>query len=193
MFLLCGLLNLIVAICTYFFLTDNPSQASFLTLEEQTYFTARLLSVNKYNVVKRKFNFRHVRTTLTTDLSIWLAFFMAAFCSIQSGAISTFSATMISGFGYTAEQAALLNMPSGAVSLISCLAATYFVEYNVPRSLSTLCLVGPALTGACLMAFANAKEKGALLAGIWLINSVTPIRESLRLLSSYHRLTRNIQ
>lgn len=175
MFLVCGLLNLIVTIWIMFFLTDNPTQATFLTPEEQTYFTARLLQVNKYRVSSRRFDFKQVRTTLTTDLALWLAFLVAAFCSIQSGAITTFSASLIAGFGYNSEQAALLNMPSGAVSITSCLAATWFVQNNFPRSVATLCLVVPALVGACLMTWA--KEKGALLAGIWLINTVTPICE----------------
>lgn len=176
MFLVCGMLNLLVTIWAFFCLTDNPSNASFLSPAEKSYFTARLLHVNKYNVATKKFNFRQVRSTLTSDLSIWLAFLIAAFCSIQSGAVTTFSATLITGFGYTAEQAALLNMPGGAVSIISCLAATWFVQNRVPRSLATLCLVAPAFTGASLMSFA--KSKGALLAGIWLINSVTPICKS---------------
>jgi len=173
MFLVCGLLNLFVAVWTYFCLTDNPSKAAWLSPAEKRFFTARLLHVNKYNVSTKKFDFRQVRSTLTSDLAIWLAFLVAASCSIQSGAISTFSSTLITGFGYTSEQAALLNMPSGVVSVISCLAATWFIQYKIPQSLATLCLVAPAVTGACLMSFTNVK--GALLAGIWLINSVTPI------------------
>lgn len=177
MFLVCGFLNLLVAIWTYFCLTDNPSNAAFLTPTERAYFTTRLLHVNKYNVATKRFDFQQVRTTLTSDLSIWLAFLIAASCSIQSGAISTFSAVLITGFGYTAQQAALLNMPGGAVSIITSLLATWFVERKFPRSFATLCLVAPAFTGACLMSFAHAK--GALLTGVWLINSVTPICEYL--------------
>ncbi|KAH8091061.1 putative MFS transporter [Cristinia sonorae] len=173
MFLVCGLLNLIVAAWTFFSLTDNPSEASFLTPAEQSYFTARLLHVNKYHVSTKRFTFRQVRSTLTSDLSIWLAVLVAASCSIQSGAIGTFSSALITGFGYSPKQAALLNMPSGAVSIVSCLAATWFVENKFPRSLAILCLVAPAVTGASLMSFAH--QKGALLAGIWMINSVTPI------------------
>ncbi|THH26702.1 hypothetical protein EUX98_g7496 [Antrodiella citrinella] len=154
MFLVCGLLNLLVTIWTYFCLTDNPSHARWLAPAEQRFFTTRLLHANKYNVSTRLFSLRQVRSTLTSDLAIWLAFLLAASCSIQSGAITTFSATLITGFGYTPKQAALLNMPSGA-------------------AVATLCLVVPAVTGACLMSFTNVK--GALLAGIWLINTVTPI------------------
>ncbi|KAI0077525.1 MFS general substrate transporter [Panus rudis PR-1116 ss-1] len=173
MFLVVGILNLLVAVWTYFCLTDNPTNASFLAPEERTYFARRLLSANKYVVNTTHFRLSQAISTLTSDAAIWLAFLIAAACSLQSGAVSTFSSTIITGFGYKPMDAALLNIPSGAVSVVSSLAATWFVQNNVPRSVAMLVLVAPAITGAALMSFAHAKA--ALLLGIWLINTITPI------------------
>ncbi|CAL1712102.1 unnamed protein product [Somion occarium] len=173
MFLVTGFLNILVALWIFLVFTDNPTSAKFLSPAERAFFSRRLLSENKYVVNTRRFRFSQVISTLTSDVAILLAFLISAACSLQSGAVSTFSSTIILGFGYNSKEAALLNMPSGAVSIISSLAATWFVENNVPRSVAMLVLVAPAITGAALMSFA--KAKAALLLGIWLINTITPI------------------
>lgn len=176
MFLATAMINFLVAIWTYLALPDNPSTAKFLAPKERAFLARRLLVENKYAVTTaNRFQMSQITSTLKSDSTIWVIFMICAACVLQSGAVTSFSATIIASFGYNSKEAALLNMPSGAVSIISSLVATWFVESNVPRALAIVLLVAPAVTGASLLSFA--KAKAALLIGIWLINVITPIRE----------------
>lgn len=143
MFLTLGFVDLLIAAWVIFYLTDNPTTASWLTPTERAYFAQRILSNNKSSVNTRRFRLSQVISTLTTDLAFWLISFTAALSSLPSGAITTFSATLIAGFGYSSEAAALLNIPSGAVAVIASLVSTWFAERNVPRSIATLALLAP--------------------------------------------------
>lgn len=176
MFLTLGVVNIIIAIWVLFYLTDNPTAASFLTASERTFLAQRILQSNKSTASMRRFSFSQVRSTLTSDLAFWLVLLIAGCCSLPSGAITTFSATLIAGFGYSSEDAALLNMPSGAVAIASSLLASWFIEKNVSRSVAILALVVPSIVGGALLSFAQHSQAGSLL-GIWLINTTTAIRE----------------
>jgi hypothetical protein len=47
--------------------------------------------------------------------------------SVPSGVVTTYSATLINHLGYNSKQAALMNMPSGAVTIFFIL----FVGYGI--------------------------------------------------------------
>jgi hypothetical protein len=101
-----------------------------------------------------------------------MLFFLTIFIVIPSGIITTFSATLIRGFGFTAKEAALLNMPSGVVSITASLLGTFAILYRFPRWLAIVLLNVPTLIGAGLMSFYTGSQAGAL-AGIYLINFLT--------------------
>ena len=92
--------------------------------------------------------------------------------SVSSGVVTTYSATLIQNFGYRPPIAALLNMPSGLVSI----ASTLIVGFGVRRTshrwawLAGCCV--PGILGGGLLSFAPATNRAALLAGIYLVNAV---------------------
>ncbi len=91
--------------------------------------------------------------------------------SVSSGVVTTYSATLIRNFGYSSPNAALLNMPSGIVSI----AATLLVGFGVRRTshrwawLAACCV--PGILGGGLLSFQQ-RNKAAALAGIYLVNSI---------------------
>ncbi|EMD40129.1 hypothetical protein CERSUDRAFT_45864 [Gelatoporia subvermispora B] len=169
MFLTLGLVNILVALWTLT-VADNPAAATFLNAEERKWCIDRLLVANRTAPDVRRFSSRQALQSLQ-DVTAWLIFVICACHSLLSGAITTFSSTLITGFGYSPEVAALLGMPSGAVTIISTLLSTYFNK--IPRSLAIVTLVAPGIIGGALMSFAH--KKAASLVGIWLINTITPI------------------
>lgn len=104
-----------------------------------------------------------------TDLQVWFLFLNTILIVISSGVITTFSATLIRSFGYDSKQTALLNMPSGDVSIFATLTSTLAIRYRFPRWLAIVLLLVPSLTGAALMSFRSSHQATAL-AGIYLIN-----------------------
>ena len=92
--------------------------------------------------------------------------------SISSGVVTTYSATLISHFGYSPPRAALLNTPSGAVSIISTLVVGWGVRYTSNRWAWLVACCVPGILGGGLLSFAT-KSQGAQLAGIYLVNAIT--------------------
>ena len=94
--------------------------------------------------------------------------------AISSGVISTFSATLIKNFGYTPLRAALLNTPSGVVSIAATILSCFAVGKSSNRCLWIAGLAVPGALGGGLIAFLPKSNRGGLLLGIYLVNSVPP-------------------
>ncbi|KIM92207.1 hypothetical protein PILCRDRAFT_300 [Piloderma croceum F 1598] len=130
------------------------------------------VAANQTGIKNMHFKWSHLKE-LAFDVQIWLLVVLIALISICSGVITTYSATVIRNFGYSSPQAALLNMPSGLVSIASAIIAGYFVGRQSNRWLWISMLCVPAVLGA-LMSFLPATNKGGHLAGIYLVNTITP-------------------
>ncbi|UNI17597.1 hypothetical protein JDV02_003929 [Purpureocillium takamizusanense] len=110
------------------------------------------------------------------DVQVWLLCLATVLIVIPSGIITTFSATLIRGFGYPPDVAALLNMPSGVVSVLATLLGTFAILYDLPRWLAMCLLLVPTMVGAGLISFYAERSQAGALAGIYLINfAVAPL------------------
>jgi MFS family permease len=170
MFLVIGLLNSLVAGVIFFWLPGTPEEAAFLSSAEKEAIAQRLHDDHAGLGIK-KLRLRSVLETFL-DLQTWLLCLLTILNVIPSGVITTYSSILIKGFGYTNKQAALLNMPSGVVTIIALLSSTYAVRKGYQRWFAIILMVIPTLIGACLMSFLPKTHKGGLLAGIYLVNFV---------------------
>ena len=93
--------------------------------------------------------------------------------SISSGVVTTYSATLIQNFGFTPPIAALLNTPSGLISIASAIIAGLGVRRTSHRWAWVVACCIPGILGGGLMSFAPATNRAALLAGIYLVNAIT--------------------
>ena len=75
-------------------------------------------------------------------------------------------------FGYNSEQTALLSIPSGAVSIVSILGATYAASRYNQRAPFIIILLIPGVLGAALMAFLPDDKKVGKLIGNYLTNCI---------------------
>ena len=142
------------------------------------------VSPNRTSIKNKHFVPSQLLSTLM-DPQIWLLVMITVAISISSGIVTTYSTTLIKLFGYSSPNAALLNTPSGAVTIASTLFVGIGVRYNsLPRSLTFITCAITSLIGACLLAFVpsptpafhqtHQNNKPALLAGIYLVNAITP-------------------
>ncbi|ORY15345.1 putative allantoate permease [Clohesyomyces aquaticus] len=169
-----GICNLIVAVAVLIYLPDSVASAKFLDSDEKT-FIAHRISTDQSGNGKRIFQIGGLCEALR-DLQVWLLFVNTILIGIPSGVITTFSATLIRGFGYTSKEGALLNMPSGIVSIFATILCTFVVERGIPRWVGIIALMVPTMVGAGLMSFLPKTRKGGILAGIYLINfDVAPL------------------
>lgn len=153
MFLLFGLITVVVGIIVIIFLPDNPMHARFLTSSEKVLAIERLRS-NKTGIENKTFKPAQMYECLRDPHAILLALITIA-SNVSNGAVSSFQSTIIKGLGYNSKQSALLTIPSGGVSIVSILLATYVSgRYNL-RLVNIVALIIPAIIGGALMAFTS--------------------------------------
>lgn len=171
MFLVVGIVNIFTGVGVVFLLPASPQEAGFLTEEEKSVVLARL-AVNLDGMQEKTTKKSQILDAFL-DPQIWLLCLITVLCSLPSGVITTFSSTLIRNFGYNSKQSALLNIPSGVISILSTMFAMCAVGRGFERWISIVGLVVPVIIGGGLMSFLNKKNQGGLLAGIYLINCVS--------------------
>lgn len=94
--------------------------------------------------------------------------------SVSSGVVTTYSATLIRGFGFSGPHAALLNMPSGLVSIFFTLLVGFGIRRTSHRwAWLVLCTI-PGIIGSALLSFLPKSSKAGVLIGIYLVNAIVP-------------------
>lgn len=181
MFLVLGLVTIAVGILVMLVVPDNPMKCKFLTHDEKIWAIERLRE-NKTGIENKHFK-TYQAWECVRDPQTWLISLITIASNVPNGAVSSYQATIIKGFGYTSEETALLSIPSGVIAIISVLSATYLAGIFNVRGwiIIAYSLVGGVLGGS-LLAFAPDDNKGAKLAGNYLTNV---IGSSLPLLYSY--------
>lgn len=155
MFLVFGLITIVVGTIVIIFLPDNPMNARFLSPAEKSVAIERL-RVNKTGIENKTFKPSQMWECIR-DPHMWLLSLITISSNVTNGAVSSFQSTIIKGLGYNSKQSALLTIPSGGVSVVSILSATYVAgRYNL-RHVNIICLIIPAVIGGALMAFTSGK------------------------------------
>ncbi|KAI1105638.1 allantoate permease [Jackrogersella minutella] len=170
MFLLFGLITIAVGVLTVIFLPDSPMK-SRLTREEKIWAIERLRE-NQTGIENKHFKMYQVRDCFT-DPQTWLIILITITMNIPNGAVSSYQATIIKGFGYTSKQTALLSIPSGVVSCISVIGAGLSSsKFNARGLVIIILLLVGGILGGSLLAFSSPTNKGALLTGNYLTNVI---------------------
>ena len=86
--------------------------------------------------------------------------------------MTTYSATLIKTFGFSSPNSALLNTPSGLVSIASTLVVGYGIRHTSHRWAWLVFCCIPGVLGGALLSFAT-HNRAAQLAGIYLVNTIT--------------------
>ncbi|KAK1986956.1 major facilitator superfamily transporter [Colletotrichum cereale] len=170
MFLVCGLITVAIGVTVILVLPDNPMSARFLSQEEKVWAIERLRG-NQTGVENKHFKWPQFVECFTDPQTYLLALITIA-SNVPNGAVSSFQATIIKGFGYTSKETALLSIPSGAVSIVSILAATNMAGRFNQRAINIVCLLIPGVIGASLMAFLPANNKAGKLIGNYMTNCI---------------------
>jgi len=146
LFLVIGLLTFVFGIFTFFYLPDNPTNAWFLT-EEEKMIVIEHVRPNQTGIENKIFKKEQIIELLFKDKHTWPMFFLTIISQICTGAISTFSVTIISSFGFSNEVSALAQMPAGASTIICILMGTYICAYFGHRTLIFISMCIPSIIG----------------------------------------------
>jgi hypothetical protein len=121
--------------------------AWFLT-EEEKVAAIEHVRINQTGVENKHFKMYQVVELLFKDKGTWPLFFITLFAMIDNGAVSNFSSIIIGTFGFSNERTTIIQMPSGAVSIVATLAATYLVAAIGHRSYMIAIVCLPSILGA---------------------------------------------
>ncbi|KAJ5962822.1 hypothetical protein N7501_007763 [Penicillium viridicatum] len=178
-FLIFGLITIAVGISIFFFLPDNP-MTSRLTHAEKILAIERLRE-NQTGIENKHFK-RNQFVEIFRDPQTYLIAITVTAMNVPNTATSSFTSIIIKNFGFTTKETELLNIPNGAVSIVSILTASYFAGRYNQRCLCVAASLACGLLGGCLLAFSPKDMKGAQLAGNYLTQvtgSALPIMYSL--------------
>jgi sugar phosphate permease len=140
MFLTIGLLTVVVGIVVIFLLPNNP-MSSRLTHAEKIWAVERLRG-NQTGIENKRFK-KAQAIECFKDPQTWLLALITIASNVPNGAVSSYQATIIKEFGYTSKETALLQIPSGAVSIVSILTATYMAGRFNQRGVNIIVLLIP--------------------------------------------------
>ncbi|KAE8364679.1 major facilitator superfamily domain-containing protein [Aspergillus caelatus] len=174
MFVVIGVVNIVASILVLFVLPENVEKAKFLSQTERDRIAQRLQD-DQAGVGHKVFRWGSVVEAIG-DLQTWLLVLLTILITIPSGVITTFSSILIKDFGYTSKQSALLNMPSGVVSIAATILSTWAIARGYSRWLAIDVLLVPTLLGSCLMSFLPRSNQAGCLVGIYMVNTtVAPL------------------
>lgn len=115
-FILEGLLTIVVSLIAYFFISNYPATAKFLTDDERAFIHARLAS-NSDATRNEAFTWPNVVKAIR-DPKVWLYGLGFHTMSLPLYTLSLFLPTIIRELGFTAGQAQLLTVPPYALATI---------------------------------------------------------------------------
>ncbi|KAL5116490.1 hypothetical protein ACEQ8H_005611 [Pleosporales sp. CAS-2024a] len=169
MFLVIGLITMSVGVTVIFLLPDNP-MSSRLKPPEKVWAIERLRE-NMTGIENTHFKWHQVVDCLT-DPQTWIISLITISSNVPNGAVSSFQSTLIKSFGFDSKTTALLQLPSGAVSIISIMVATRLAGRFDQRGLNICTLLIPGIIGGALMAFLPGDSKVGKLIGNYLTNCI---------------------
>lgn len=169
MFLVVGLITVGTGITVIFVLPNNP-MTSRLSEREKVWAIERLRE-NQTGIENKHFKMYQVKECFL-DPQTYLLSLVTITSNIPNGAVSSYQASIISGFGYTPKQSALLQIPSGAVSMICVLTATWLAGRYSARGINIITLLIPGIIGGALMAFLPNTNRIGVLIGVYLTNCI---------------------
>ncbi|KIW72454.1 hypothetical protein PV04_00645 [Phialophora macrospora] len=171
MFLVFGLITIAWGIVVFFILPDSPMTSRFSHNEKVL--AIERLRENKTGIENKMFKGEQFLETML-DPRTWLIVVIVIAGNVPTGACGVYSSTLIKGFGYTSKQSALLNIPSGAISMIAVVSASWYAGRFNNRGYGIVALLLPGVLGGGLMAFLPKSDKAGKLAGIYLTQIFGP-------------------
>lgn len=168
MYLVVGLITISAGVVVILFLPDNP-MSSKLTHDEKILAVSRLRE-NNTGIENKTFKPYQFWEALR-DPQVWLLAFITTAASIPNGAVSSFQSVIISGFGFSNKETALIQIPGGLITVVSTLIGTYVAgRYNCRGfMLATWAALG-GIVGGGMIAFIPADNQAGRLAGNYLTN-----------------------
>ncbi|CCH42337.1 putative membrane protein [Wickerhamomyces ciferrii] len=149
-FLVMGLITVAFGIFTYFILPNNPTSANFLNDDEKIIVLEHIRS-NQTGTESKTFKIKQIKELLFHDKHTWPLFFLTIISMMSTGALGTWSVTIIASFGFTSKIAALVQTPVGAAMILGSMLQSYICSYYGKRTLVFIGMCIPAIVAYIIL------------------------------------------
>ncbi|CAB4387711.1 unnamed protein product [Rhizophagus irregularis] len=175
LFLVEGLITVVVAIASYFFISDYPEKSRWLTDKERKYATDRLKhDIGKAHIIH--YNRAHIYAAFT-DYKVYLAMIQLFVASISVSSYQLFLPSIVHGMGYNFVVSQLFSIPPFFCAGVSTIIVAIISDRKRTRGpimfltsiigiIGYIMLLIPSLSGP-------AKYVGACIVGTGLVPAVT--------------------
>ncbi|KAJ5917278.1 hypothetical protein N7466_010832 [Penicillium verhagenii] len=167
LFLVLGGITSGYAILLFFVLPDSPATASFLTQTERKIAVQRTMKDKTSSTEATEvFDWSQVREAVR-DPQAWLLVLYTFCVNLCNGGLTSFSAIIIAGFGYSDFKSLLLQMPMGASQLVFLITTAAIATYiKSSRIMAMMLNVIVAVIGIVLIYTLNDTHRVAKLLGL---------------------------
>lgn len=168
-YLVMGIITIFFGAVVVFVMPDSPVAAKFLSENEKVAILENI-RMNQTGTETKEWKWNQVKELLLHDSLTWLMLALTLLLMIPTGAVLTFSVTMIANIGFTSQHAALMQMPLGVSTIFAISIGTYLCAHfnGNHRNLIFISMLIPAIIGYIVLITSHNKI-GQLLA-VYLIN-----------------------
>lgn len=167
-FLTMGLFTILFGGVLLVVLPNSPVECKFLNEEEQLLVLENIRP--NQTGTSSGFKWAHVKELLVQDIHTWLLLALTLLLMIPTGAVLTFSVTIIANIGFSNKHAALMQMPLGVLTILAITIGTYLCAYfeGRHRNLIFVLMLIPAIIGYIVLI--TSTDKIGQLLSVYLIN-----------------------
>lgn len=170
--ILCLVFGILTVIWGFLFLwlvPDSLVTAKFLTDDEKV-FVLENIRDNQTGTATEEHKWDQVKELLLRDKLTWLMLILTLLLMIPTGAVLTFSATIIANIGFSSKHAALMQMPVGVSTIWTIVTGTYLCAYfdGKHRNWIFISMLVPAIIGYIVLV--SSTDKIGQLLSVYLIN-----------------------
>ncbi|GMM27582.1 hypothetical protein DAMA08_002980 [Martiniozyma asiatica (nom. inval.)] len=172
LFIISGCMTIFIGFVMLYWIPDIPTKARWLTETERKQTVLRIKS-NQQGFGNKHFK-KHQFKEAMLDINTWIYFFLALATDIPNGSLTNFGTILLNDtFGYSASESLLMNMPTGAVEFVGCIAFAYCARFVKHRLVVSFLAMLITLVCSCMLAFAT-QSPNARLAGYYLM-TISPV------------------
>lgn len=164
LYIITGIITLVLGVISFLHMPDSPAKAWFLNDKEKKYCLERARD-NQQGFGNHHFKKTQVIEAIK-DPTLYLFFFYGMSYAIPNGGFNNFGSILLHGdFGFSTEDALLMNMPGGAIDIIFPMCIAFFNFYVMKgRRLLTCVFVNLfVVIGMCCLNFST--HRGSKLFG----------------------------
>ncbi|KAF0323842.1 allantoate permease [Colletotrichum asianum] len=164
LFIVLGGISFIFSILMFFLFPDRPEEGKFLSAKEAYIAVHRKLDDNT-GIENKEFKWYQVREALI-DWKSWVVCLFFLGMNVSNGGLNTFSAQIVSSFGFGPLKTVLLGMPTGVIQAVSSILATIPPRYiKDTRCISAAaCCIVPLVCSIVIRELPSSNKAGLLTA-----------------------------